>query len=106
VIFNYAGTSSLSKEMKKVSNLNDIKPGDVFIKGGFPGHAVLVTDVCENKTSGEKLFIIAQSYMPAQDIHILKNPVNKSLSPWYSINFGKELITPEWVFSRDQLMRF
>ena len=105
-IFNYAGTSSLSKELKKVSDINDIKAGDVFIVGGFPGHAVLVIDVCENSMTGEKLFMMQQSYMPAQEIHILNNLTNSSISPWYSVRFANKLITPEWTFSKDQLMRF
>jgi hypothetical protein len=103
-VFRYAGTFSLSKEMKAIA-LNDVMPGDVFISGGFPGHAVIVVDVAVNK-SGEKIFMIAQSYMPAQDIHILKNFTQESISPWYRINFGDKLETPEWDFSKDQLKRF
>jgi hypothetical protein len=106
IIFNYAGTSSLSKELKPVKDINDMKIGDVFIVGGFPGHAVLVVDMCENVKTGEKLFMIQQSYMPAQEIHILKNYNSNNLSPWYSLNFGSELETPEWTFRKDQLMRF
>ncbi len=105
-IFNYAGTSSLSKELKKVPNIKDIQIGDVFIFGGFPGHAVLVIDVCQNFETGEKLFMIQQSYMPAQEIHILKNFNNANISPWYSTVFEGDLETPEWTFSKDQLMRF
>lgn len=105
-IFNYAGTSSLSKELKKVKDVKDVEIGDVFILGGFPGHAVLVVDVCVNETTGEKLFLIQQSYMPAQEIHILKNLNNSSISPWYSTNFTGDLETPEWTFSKDQLMRW
>jgi hypothetical protein len=104
-VFNYAGTFSLSKEMNKVE-LKDMKTGDVFIYGNFPGHAVIVVDMAVNKKTGEKVFMIAQSYMPAQDIHILKNPNNKMLGPWYPLNFGESLITPEWTFSRDDLKRF
>lgn len=104
-IFNYAGTSSLNKELKPVS-LKDIQIGDVFIVGGFPGHAVLVVDVCENVKTGEKLFMIQQSYMPAQEIHILKNLTNAAISPWYSNDFEGDLKTPEWTFSKDQLMRW
>lgn len=44
--------------------------------------------------------------LPAQDIHILKNPANEDGNPWYSINFGDVLITPEWQFTRDQVYRF
>ena len=105
-IFNYAGTSSLSKELKPVNDLNEIRPGDVFIAGGFPGHAVLVIDVCEKKDTGEKLFMIQQSYMPAQEIHILKNFNNAAISPWYSTRFEGELKTPEWTFTKTQLLRW
>lgn len=106
VIFNYAGTSSLSKELKTVSDLKEIEIGDVFIVGGFPGHAVLVVDVCQNEKTSEKLFLIQQSYMPAQEIHILNNFNNAEFSPWYSINFSDDLKTPEWTFTKNQLMRF
>lgn len=105
MVFAYAGTLSISKEMKKVS-LEDMLIGDVFLKGGNPGHTVIILDMAENKSTGRKIFIIAQSYMPAQDIHILKNLQNEELSPWYSVDFGEELNTPEWQFKKDQLMRF
>ena len=47
VVFAWAGTYSLARELKSAA-LADIAAGDVFIKGGFPGHAVLVADVVEN----------------------------------------------------------
>ena len=105
-IFTYAGTSSLSKELQPVE-LNELQIGDVFIYGGFPGHAVIVVDVAVNKTTGDKCFMIAQSYMPAQNIHVLKNPKNVDISPWYSVSACKnQIITPEWTFETDQLKRF
>ncbi len=59
----------------------------MFIKGGFPGHAVLVADVAENATTGEKRFLLVQSYMPAQQMHVLKNPAAADGSPWYPAAF-------------------
>ncbi|MBN2610182.1 MAG: hypothetical protein JXB00_01355, partial [Bacteroidales bacterium] len=53
-----------------------------------------------------KVFLLAQSYMPAQDIQILKNPNDKSISPWYSLDFEGDLITPEWTFKKTDLKRF
>ncbi|MGB1217145.1 MAG: DUF4846 domain-containing protein [Saprospiraceae bacterium] len=103
-IFTYAGTASLSKELKRIS-LSDIQPGDVFIQGGFPGHAITVMDVAEN-AEGKRIFMLSQSYMPAQDIHILKNPMNGRMSPWYDADFGASLSTPEWTFEKSDLMRF
>lgn len=102
-VFRYAGTFSLDKQMSAVK-LQDMKPGDLFIKGGFPGHAVIILDMAENKTSGKKIFMVAQSYMPAQDIHILKNYESND-SPWYPMEFGERLDTPEWTFYRNQLKR-
>ena len=105
-IYTYAGTASLSKELKPVKDLQNIRAGDVFIQGGFPGHAVTVMDVATNGQSGEKIFLLSQSYMPAQDIHILNNPDNQLLSPWYSSNFTGDLQTPEWTFQKNDLKRF
>ncbi len=105
-IFSYANTASLKNELTKVNSINDIKIGDVFIQKGRPyGHAITVMDVAKNE-SGEIIFMLSQSYMPAQDIHILKNPNNKSLSPWYKVNTNGVLITPEWSFKYEDLMRF
>ncbi|RMH86130.1 MAG: hypothetical protein D6681_16080 [Calditrichaeota bacterium] len=105
-IFTYAGTYSLRREMIPVKNVQDMKIGDVFIEGGFPGHAVMVVDMAVHPQTGEKVFLLAQSYMPAQDIHILKNPSDSSLSPWYPVDFGNILHTPEWTFRRSDLRRF
>ncbi len=105
LVFSYSSTLSLEKELKSVS-INDMKIGDVFIKGGSPGHCVVVVDMAENKESGEKIFMLAQSYMPAQQTQLLINPNDASLSPWYSLDFGDTLHTPEWNFTKDQLKRF
>jgi hypothetical protein len=105
VVFTYAGTLSLSKELIAVE-INEMQIGDVFIKGGSPGHAVIVVDMAVNEKTGDKIFLLAQSYMPAQDIQILKNPGNANLSPWYSVNFGETLETPEWTFKKEQLKKF
>ncbi|MBU4485887.1 MAG: DUF4846 domain-containing protein, partial [Candidatus Delongbacteria bacterium] len=73
-VFEYASTISLKKQMVKVDSLKEIKPGDVFIVAGSPGHAVIVTDVAvKTDDPDDIIFMVAQSYMPAQDIHILKN---------------------------------
>jgi len=105
-VFSYCGTLSLEKQLHAQKNFHDIQPGDVLIKGGSPGHAVIVMEVATNK-EGKKIYLLAQSYMPAQDIHILKNLMNDSLSPWYEVCDDNCLIyTPEWTFSSKQLRRW
>lgn len=102
-IFTYAGTYSLAREMDPVPP-RAMQIGDVFIQGGFPGHAVLVADMAENAETGERRFLLLQSFMPAQDIHVLRGPV--PASPWYPVAFGDELQTPEWTFSSSDLKRW
>jgi hypothetical protein len=104
-VFAYAGTYSLERELKPV-DLADIAIGDVFIRGGFPGHAVLVADMASNPATGEKRFILVQSFMPAQDIHVLRNPADPAGGPWYPVEFAGDLVTPEWQFARNSLRRW
>lgn len=105
MVFMYAGTLSLSRQLNTVP-FTDIQPGDVLLQGGSPGHAVMVMDIAVNE-KGEKMFLLAQSYMPAQEIHILVNPANKSISPWYSTaEISSVIHTPEWDFTIEDLKRF
>jgi hypothetical protein len=106
LVFAYAGTYSLERELKPVP-LADMAIGDVFIKGGFPGHAVLVADMAVNKSTGETRFLLIQSYMPAQEMHVLKAPQSPDAGPWYSVgDIGDQLVTPEWVFAKTALRRW
>lgn len=105
-VFTYAGTASLSKELKAVP-LSQMQIGDVLIKGGSPGHAVIVVDMAIDAKTNKKLFMIAQSYMPAQDIHVLVNLADPALSPWYALDGSAgSIYTPEWTFGAEELKRF
>lgn len=100
MVWSYAGTLSLAKELTQ-RPVDEMEIGDVWIKGGSPGHAVMVVDMASDET-GKKLFLLAQSYMPAQEMHILLNPNNEEFSPWYELP-TEQLATPEWTFELDQL---
>ncbi len=104
-VFSYAGTLSLEKELTPVA-MKDIEIGDVLIRGGSPGHAVIVVDMAINEATGEKKFMLAQSYMPAQEIQILQNPQAEKGNPWYSNLVEGTFYTPEWTFTTGQLRRF
>ena len=92
LVFQYAGTASLSQELKPIGRCwaTDIQAGDVIIKGGFPGHAEMVVDVAEND-KGERIVLLAQSFMPAQEIEVF--PL------WFSPSSNStRLVTPAWTF--------
>ncbi len=104
-VFAYANTRSLYHQLGARS-IMDMQIGDVFIQTGNPyGHAVIVVDMAVNATTGEKVFILAQSYMPAQEIQILKNPRDNKLSPWYSLE-DATIYTPEWTFKPEDLRHY
>ena len=99
LVFAYAGTLSLDKELKKVKNRDDPQTGDVFIKGGSPGHCFIVMDVVEN-SQHKKLFLLAQSFMPAQNIQVLQYR-----SPWFSMDLKSDIWYGELI-DKAYLKRF
>ncbi len=103
IVFAYAGTLSMEAEAQEIT-LEEIQVGDVFLKGGSPGHVVLIVDVCE-KEDGSKAFLLGQGYMPAQEFHLLKNPQHGE-DPWY---YEEEVTypfsTPEYTFLEGSLCR-
>lgn len=104
--FGYAGTLSLSRELHPVS-LTAAQPGDVLIHGGAPGHAVLVVDVAVNPKTNQKYLLLAQSYMPAQNVHVLRNVDDEKLGAWFAVKpRDEQVLTPEWTFEREELARF
>lgn len=106
VIFRYAGTISLNRESIAVSNNDDIVAGDFLIKPGSPGHSVIIVGVAKN-AAGKKLYLLAESFMPAQDIHILVNHKNPRWSPWYELDVdAPETITAKYIFKPTSVKRF
>ena len=103
-VFMYAGTASLNRELPSVAVASPVEIGDVFIQGGSPGHAVMVVDVAAD-SAGQRAFLLAQSYMPAQEVHILRSPL-PDLNPWYIERPSGNLDTPEWTFSFSNRKRF
>jgi Domain of unknown function (4846) len=106
MIFSYANTFTLEREMKAVLKLQEMQVGDVFIVSNprAYGHAMLIVDIAENPKTKQKAFLLAQSYMPAQDIHIVKNPKGGT---WFlTEDLTTELLTYEWTFPVGALRRF
>lgn len=103
IVFSYSSTLSMENESRPV-DISELKVGDIFIKGGSPGHVVMVADICENE-AGEKAFLLAQGFMPAQSFHIIKNPAH-SEDPWYYESEVKyPFRTQEYTFGEGSLKR-
>jgi hypothetical protein len=91
LVFTYAGTLSLQVEKNRPSR-DTVRPGDFFVLGGSPGHAVLILDVAVN-AAGERVALLGQGFIPAQDFHLLAPPGQDG--PWFSLQ-GEEVATPFW----------
>lgn len=105
LIYTYAGTQSLYNELPKITDVDDVEVGDMLIYPGSPGHVIMVVDKAIHE-NGKKLFIFAQGNTPAQSVHMLKNPNDQKMSPWYEIELGAYLEIPTYYFSEVKFMRF
>ncbi|MBD3166396.1 hypothetical protein GF324_07350 [bacterium] len=105
-VFMYAGTLSIHREAKPVPAGETAQPGDFLLDPGSPGHAMLVIDAAHRSETGEETILLAQSYMPAQSIHIVNNLTDPALSPWYRWSHEREIQTPDWRFEPGQLYRW
>jgi hypothetical protein len=105
LIFMYSGTQSLYDELEQVDSMEEVEVGDMLIYPGSPGHVIMVVDTAVHE-NGRKLLIFAQGNTPAQSVHILKNPNDYELSPWYEIEMGQYLEIPTYYFNEVKFVRF
>jgi hypothetical protein len=105
LIFMYSGTQSLYSELPKINNISKVEVGDMLIYPGSPGHVIMVVDKATND-KGENLFIFAQGNTPAQSVHIIKNPSDLSLSPWFQVEIGAYMEIPTYYFNEAKFIRF
>lgn len=104
IVFAYSGTLNMDYSSKKIK-LSEARAGDIFIRGGSPGHVVMIVDICKN-AEGTKAYLLAQGYMPAQEFQVLKNPLHEE-NPWYYEDEIKyPLRTPEYSFEEGSLRRY
>lgn len=84
-VFAKTGTYNLAGRLAK--KRAPLDAGDVLVQGGSPGHAMLVVDVAVNP-QGERVVLLANGFMPAQQFHIVKNlwgfaGGTGDVAPWY-----------------------
>jgi hypothetical protein len=104
LIYMYSGTLSLFNELKSIDD-SDLQIGDMLIKGGSPGHIVMICDEVVND-KGEKLFLLFQGNTPAQSVHLVKNLENSKISPWYKLKKDTEISVSNYTFSSSKFVRF
>ena len=105
LIYTYSGTLSLYNELPKITSSNKLQVGDMLVYPGTPGHIIMIVDEAKNE-NGEKRFILAQGNTPAQSVHMLKNPNDNSINPWYTLELGSYIEVPGYYFENAKFIRF
>ncbi|MUU77930.1 DUF4846 domain-containing protein [Winogradskyella endarachnes] len=104
LIYTYSGTLSLYNELKSIK-AKDLKIGDMLIKGGSPGHIVMICDEAVNER-GEKIFLLFQGNTPAQSVHLVKNLEDSNNSPWYKLKDDAAISVSNYMFESAKFVRF
>nr|WP_321231805.1 DUF4846 domain-containing protein [uncultured Psychroserpens sp.] len=104
LIYMYSGTLSLYNELKSIDD-SDLRVGDMLIKGGSPGHIVMICDEIVN-AEGKKLFLLFQGNTPAQSVHLVKNLEDLDISPWYQLQSDAVIPVSNYTFSSSKFVRF
>ncbi len=105
LIYMYSGTLSLYNELPKVTAAKNLKVGDMLVYPGTPGHIIMIVDEVENE-QGKKRFILAQGNTPAQSVHMLKNPNETKIDPWYTLELNSYVEVPGYSFDNARFIRF
>jgi hypothetical protein len=85
LVYAYANTVSLCKELKKAEGLHT---GTVIIFPGHPGHCTIIIDEAVTDKQ-DTVYKMAEGYMPAQSIYVLSNPYEPEWNPWYHLGKGE-----------------
>ena len=104
LIYMYSVTLSLYNELESVDD-KELKIGDMLIKGGSPGHIVMICDAVINE-AGKKLFLLFQGNTPAQSVHLVKNLEDSKISPWYQLENDAVIPVSNYTFSSSKFVRF
>ena len=101
IVYTYAGTISLHKELKTASSFD---VGTIVITPESPGHCFIITDKKVNK-KGEVFYKLVEGYTPARSIYVLSNPYEEEISPWYRLRNGT-IQTSSYTFTNYDLKKF
>ncbi|GAA3623872.1 DUF4846 domain-containing protein [Flavivirga jejuensis] len=105
LIYMYSGTLSLYNELPKIEDAKDLEIGDMLIRGGAPGHIVMICDEVVN-SKGEKLYLLFQGNTPAQSVHLVKNLEDSNMSPWYQLKKDAVIPVSNYTFGSSKFVRF
>lgn len=101
-VFRHGTVYSLMQDTFPMTD-GTIEPGDVFVRPGRPGHAVLVLDVAVSE-DGRVSVLLGQGGTPPQTFHVLRDP---ALGDWFPVNRSDPIdLGPAGTFRLKDLRRW
>lgn len=111
IAFAYSNSYSLKAGCKPVGGGEgrvELMPGDMFVQNetGGIGHVSMVMDAAKNR-SGEQLYQIGFSFMPAQEFHIETAPSREyGIGGWFSLEGYVRFLADFYPYGKPVLRRF
>jgi hypothetical protein len=101
-VFRYGTVYSLFKDTEPAKD-REVEAGDVLLKLGRPGHALMVLDVAKN-AQGQVKVLLGEGGTPVQTFHV---PRGKDGSPWFSLGKGQAIeLGPKGGYQLKDLYRW
>jgi len=103
--FANSNSYSLKKGCRSITK-EELRPGDMIIQNadGGVGHVSVIVNSCTSK-SGERMFLIGYSFMPAQQFHI-EHSGHYGKDGWFTINSYCRYLKDNLDYGEPQLRRF
>ncbi|MFH1419433.1 MAG: DUF4846 domain-containing protein [Planctomycetota bacterium] len=80
MLFRYASTYSLLDDTLQATD-HAVEAGDVFVRPGRPGHAMMILDVA-TAPGGDVKVLLGEGGWPAQTFHVPRGPDG---NPWFTL---------------------
>jgi hypothetical protein len=104
--FASSNSHSMKVGAKKISSA-ELVPGDLFVQNetGGIGHVSMILDHAKSPSKPD-LYLIAFSFMPAQEMHIEKAPANLGRQFWFEYQGFLNHLAEKYPYGKPVLRRF
>ncbi len=104
-LFHWTGSVALKRDLRRIA-ASELQPGDLIVQNtsGAMGHVSVILDAAVND-DGERLYLIANGWTPAQSMFIRQPQAGEGSDGWFTLA-GYERHLQGYRFGPFELRRF